>query len=231
MATGNPQQPKETPAQPSLQTLFANYLRQQADAHAEGLAALDPSGEVVPYDVGPVQPIDARPAWAEAVAVATQFDPNAQPRQWQAPPQWPQLVLVHEPAAALAFSFGNFPQLIRNLHLLLARPKLADLRPRTSTAMVATALLEWANKVAREQQFPQLLVAVGTLRLAKQFEPASALLKANEAAVPAAWRDAWANEQAAVQWHRGRYDEARALWQAQAASVPVLFNRGMAALF
>jgi hypothetical protein len=178
-----------------------------------------------------VQPIDARPAWNEAVAVATQFDAAAQPRQWQAPPQWPQLVLVHEPAAALAFSFGNFPQLVRNLHLLMDRPKLADLRPRTSTAMAAPALIDWANQVSRKPQFPQLLVAAGTLRLAKQFEPAAELLKTHEAAVPAAWRDAWANEQAALLWHRGRHDEARTLWQSQTASIPVLFNRGMAALF
>src|SRR5437763_9080558 len=105
MAHGHPTPHDETPAQPSLQTLFAKYLRQQTEAHAAGLAALDPSGEVVPYDVGPVQPIDARVAWHEAVAVATHFDAAAQPLKWQAPPQWPQLVLVHEPAAALAFSF------------------------------------------------------------------------------------------------------------------------------
>lgn len=231
MSHGTPQAPKETPAQPSLQTLFANYLRQQAEAHATGLAAVDANGEVTPYDVGPVQPIDARPAWSEALAVATQFDAGFQVKQFQPPPQWPQLVLVHEPAAALAFSFGNFPQLVRNLHLLMARPKLADLRPRTSTAMAATALIDWATQQGRQPQFPQLLLAVGTLRLAKQFEPAAELLRVHEAAVPAAWRDAWANEQAAVAWHRGRYEEARKMWQSQTASVPVLFNRGMAALF
>ena len=56
-------------------------------------------------------------------------------------------------------------------------------------------------------------------------------MKTHEAVVPAAWRDAWANEQAAVLWHRGRYTKARTHWQSQTASVPVLFNRGMAALF
>src|SRR2546421_4680224 len=104
MSDGPPNQHNEAPAQPSLEVLFANYLRQQAEAHASGLAALDPNGEVVPYDVGPVQPIDARPAWTEAVAVATHYDAGFQVKQMQAPPQWPQLVLVHEPAAALAFS-------------------------------------------------------------------------------------------------------------------------------
>ena len=65
MSASNPNKEHETPVQPSLQTLFANYLRQQAENHASGLAALDPNGEVVPYDVGPVQPIDARPAWTD----------------------------------------------------------------------------------------------------------------------------------------------------------------------
>ncbi len=40
-----------------------------------------------------------------------------------------------------------------------------------------------------------------------------------------------ANEEAALAWHRGQTEEALAAWQAQKASVPVLFNRGMAALF
>ena len=48
---------------------------------------------------------------------------------------------------------------------------------------------------------------------------------------PAEWRAAHANEEAALAWHRGRADEAAALWQKQSESVPVLFNRGMAALF
>ena len=34
-----------------------------------------------------------------------------------------------------------------------------------------------------------------------------------------------------VALHCGRAEEALALWQAQPSSVPVLFNRGMAALF
>ena len=36
----------------------------------------------------------------------------------------------HEPAVALAFCAGNFPQLVRNLHLILQKPNLAELRPQ-----------------------------------------------------------------------------------------------------
>jgi tetratricopeptide (TPR) repeat protein len=49
--------------------------------------------------------------------------------------------------------------------------------------------------------------------------------------VPAAWRALRANEEAALAWHRGRAEEALALWQDQKASVPVLFNRGLANFF
>ena len=48
---------------------------------------------------------------------------------------------------------------------------------------------------------------------------------------PAVWKALRANEEAALAWHRGQAEEALALWRTQKASVPVLFNRGMAALF
>jgi hypothetical protein len=46
-----------------------------------------------------------------------------------------------------------------------------------------------------------------------------------------AWRAAWANEEAALLWHDGQWEQAAEAWQTQPASVPVRFNRGMAALF
>jgi hypothetical protein len=57
------------------------------------------------------------------------------------------------------------------------------------------------------------------------------LIKTHDSSVPPAWRAAWANEKAALAWQRGRFEEARSQWQALPDSVPVLFNRGMAALF
>src|SRR5262249_48300728 len=89
------------------------------------------------------------------------------------------------------------------------------------------ALTDWAEQVARRQQFPQLLLAQAALRLARQFDEAERLL---QTAAPAPWQAAWQNEAAALSWHRGRADEALAAWLKQPASVPVLFNRGMAAL-
>ncbi len=219
-------------SQPKLNELFERYLQQQAQAQSAGLAAFDPTGEVTPFEAGPVQPVDPRPAWSEAVAVLPLFQAQPSAPELAAPPHWPALVAAHEPVVALAFCAGNYPQLMRNLHLVLHKAgSLSDLRPSGGTPANAPALLDWATQVADKKQFAQMLLAVGALRLAKHFDAAAEYLKAHAAKVPAAGRAAWANEGAALAWHKGDGQEALRLWQAQASSVPVLFNRGMAALF
>jgi hypothetical protein len=219
---------KQNPVQPKLDDLMAAYLSRQAGAHAAGLAAFDPSGEVTPFEAGPVQPVDPKPAWDEAVTVTTYF---GKPANLEAPPHWPSLVAAHEPVVALAFCVGNFPQLLRNLHLVLHKANPSDLRPQPGRPVAVPALLEWAKEVAAKKQGARMLVAVGALRLAKQFDAANEFMRANEANIPAEWRAAWENEKAALAWHEGRAEGALALWQAQQPSVPVVFNRGMAALF
>jgi hypothetical protein len=219
----------ETPVQPSLANLMSKYLQEQSAAHGAGLATTDLASEVVLYDAGPVQPIDARVAWLEATAVVKFF--GRETETIPVPPQWPQLVAAHEPAAALAFCSGNFPQLLRNLQLLLHKTDLAKLRPETSQPIPAPALVEWAEKLSRKPQFPNLLLAVGALRLARQFDVANFLIRKHDANVSADWEAAWENEKAALAWHSGQTNEARAMWRNQTASVPVLFNRGMSALF
>lgn len=221
--------PSDTPAQPQLAELLSRYLHNQASAQAAGLAVPEMCGEVVPFEAAPVQPVDPRLAWDEAVAVVRFLHPKADARSWQAPPDWPNLVQSHEPAAALAFCLGNFPQLVRNLQPLLGG-NLTRLRPTAGRPVAAPSLLAWANQVAEKQQYPQLLLARSALRLARQFEQA-ALPRKDQAAIPQEWRALWANEEAALAWHRGLADEALTLWQAQPESVPVLFNRGMASLF
>jgi hypothetical protein len=231
MTQPNDQYDTSVPVQPSLANLFGRYLQQQAEAHAAGLGAVDTSGEVLPFDAGPVQPIDPRPAWEGAVAAARCLCPSSEAISWKAPPQWAQLVAAHEPAASLAFSLGNFPQLVRNLHMLMQQPDLTSLRPTGGEAVTAPGLAEWAGQVAQQGHYPQTLLAIGVLRLARHFDRAADLLGAQEATAPAEWRAALANERAALAWHSRRADEAQALWQALPATVPVLFNRGMAALF
>jgi hypothetical protein len=209
-----------------LADLLAGYLQRQAVAHAEGVGYAPLAGEVVPYDLTPAQPVDPRLAWQETVAVLRTWQPTT--AELPVPPEWPTLVTAHEPAAAVAFCCGNFPQLVRDLHPILEAPDLAALRPTGSRPVAVPPLLDWA---AKQSAFPQVLSAVGALRLARQVDAAAELFQRHRAAVPAPWQAAWANEEAALAWHGGRHEEATALWQKQPESPPVLFNRGMAALF
>jgi tetratricopeptide (TPR) repeat protein len=224
-------EPVNTPSQPALPDLLARYLQQQASAHQSGLAYPEATGEVVPYEAAPAQPVDPRTAWNEALAVLRCYNPAAANLPVETPSDWPALVSTHEPAAALAFCVGNFPQLVRNLQPLWQATRLQDLRPAGGSPVALPSPLDWAAEAERTSRFPQLLIAVGALRLARQFDRASELLRKSQTRLPAEWRSAWANEEAALAWHRGEHDQAAALWQAQEASVPVLFNRGMAALF
>jgi tetratricopeptide (TPR) repeat protein len=218
----------ETSVQPGLTDLFAGYLQKQADAQAAGIAIFD--GEVTPYESGPVQPLDPKLAWDESLAVLTLFGKEAPPRR-QAPPHWSQLVAVHESLVAIACCVGNFPQLMRNFHQVLTQPDSTDWQPTAGRPAIAADLQPWVQQIGQKQQFPQMLIAVGTLRLARHLDAADAFIKAYDADAPAEWRTAWENEKAALAWHAGRCEEARRIWDQLQATTPVLFNRGMAALF
>lgn len=215
-------------AQPPIGELFGRYLQQQIAAHESGLAMPESLGEVVPHDAAPAQPIDPRLAWDEALTALRMF---GEVDACSPPPDWPTLVVTHEPEMALAFAAGNYPQLVRNLLPLWKADDLAALKPASTQSVAVPSLVSWAEDTFRKQRFPQAILALGALRLARQFEAAAKLTRTHEAEIPAAWRAAWANEQAALAWQQGQAEAARAQWQTLPASVPVLFNRGMAALF
>jgi len=215
----------ETNVQPKLSDLLAHYLEKQADSEAAGIASFD--REVTPYEVGPVQPLDPKLAWDEALAALA----LAQLQRRQAPPHWSSIVANHESTVAIAFCTGNFPQLMRNFHTILTAPNLPKLRPEAGRPASAPELLDWTENVARQAHAPQMLLALGVLRLAKHFDAAEAFVRKHDAAIPAELRTAWENEKAALAWHSGRFDEARMTWDSLEATIPVLFNRGMAALF
>jgi hypothetical protein len=215
-------------AQPPIAELFGRYLQQQIAAHESGLAMPESLAEVVPYDAAPAQTIDPRFAWDEALAALRAF---GEVRSFSAPPDWSTLVVTHEPEMALAFAAGNYPQLVRNLVPLWKTDNLTDLRPSLNDVTPAPTLVSWAAEAFRKTLYPQAILAIGALRLARHFDAAIELMKQHGVQVPDPWRSAWANEEAALSWHRGQAEEAQIRWKAQQASVPVLFNRGMAALF
>jgi hypothetical protein len=220
-------EPSARPVPPSLQELLTAFLQRQTQAHAAGLGCAPSTDEVEPFEAVPVQPVDPRLAWDEARVALRCFGTAEAARGCKAPAEWPALVAAQEPVAALAFCLGNFPQRVRDLHPLLHAGNLSLLRPTAGRPVPTPVQLVEAGRLG----FPQVAFALGVFRLAKQFDQADALVQAQRGQVPAEWAAAWANEEAALTWHRGRPEEAAALWQAQAESVPVLFNRGMAALF
>jgi hypothetical protein len=219
----------ESPVQPRLGDLLARYLQKQAEACAVGAAASP--DEVTPYEAGPVQPIDPKLAWDESLAVFALGEPAVNTRGWKAPPGWPTLVAAHEPVVALALCAGNFPQLVRNFHMILQTADLKSLRPQLGREVALPELTAWVDAVAAGLQFPQMVLALGSLRLAKQMESAEGFVRTMNGAIPATWRAAWENEKAALAWHAGRPGEALAAWQKLTLTPAVQFNRGMAELF
>jgi hypothetical protein len=221
----------------SVTALFREYLHRQIAAQTEGLGFADQDGQAVPHEAVTVQPVDPRLAWEDGLAVLRcgKYGPTLIPTpRLETPPEWPLLVAEQEPVTAVAFCIGNFPQMVRNLQPLLSSGDLTDVHSRAVQSserkhrgVLPPSLTQWANGV---QGYPHFLLVVGVLRLARHFDEASEFLK-SDGKVPRHWRALRANEEAALAWQRGSSAEALSSWQAQKPSVPVLFNRGMAALF
>jgi hypothetical protein len=208
---------RPTAAQPPIAELMARFLGRQSAAVATGMAAVV-SGDVEPHEAVPVQAVEPKLAWVEATAVLGYVDSKS---MVNAPADWPSLVAAQPSHTGLAFAAGNFPQMVRDLApLYRAADDLADVAiPDGPPA---------AFDAGPAGGFPQALLTLGGLRLARQWDAAETLAKTP---APGKWAAAWANEAAALLWHRGQKAEALRLWQSLPESVPVLFNRGMAALF
>lgn len=207
------------PRDMTVNDLFARYLDSQIDAARQGLGYPEDLGGVVPHDTTPVQPIDPKLAWGDATAALVGSEMKG-----ATPPDWPSLVNQQEPAVALAFALGNYPQQVRHIQALLTGSPVA-LRETTTVGALRPDLIEWAT--ARTDEAERLLAA-GVLRLARQYDAAADLL-----ALPVGegLQAAHANEQAALLWHKGNHTAALLLWRSLPESAPVLFNLGMASLF
>jgi hypothetical protein len=216
--------PIRTP--PVLADLLARYLSTRG---TEGDTAV---GEVEPFEVAAGPRVDPRAAWEDAhAAVQAQQPPSPLPLKLTAPADWPPLVFGREPIAALPFAAGNCPQMVRDLTPLLQAERLSALRPAAAKVTAPVGVQSWALEVARSGNIAEALLAVGVLRLAGQTGLAGQLLVELKGQAPAEWRTALANEEAAVAWQEGRWEEAAERWLTLPPSVPVLFNRGLADLF
>src|SRR4051794_40002300 len=158
---------RPTVGQPSLTDLMARFLGRQAAAAAAGLAAELP-GDVEPHEAVPVQAVDPKQAWDEATAVIGHYDPRTNAAK--APADWPALVAAQPSHTGLAFAAGNFPQMVRDLAPLY---RAAEALGELSVPDGPPVAIETGSASA----FPQVLLTLGALRLARQWDTAEALVK------------------------------------------------------
>lgn len=213
---------------PVLADLLARYLGNRQAAPAADVTL----GEVEPYEVASGLRCDPQTAWADALAAVRAQQPAPADIPLAPPAEWAALILTAEPATALPFAAGHFAQQVRDLALLTQTEKLSALRPAAAPADPAsTALQTWAVETSHQLGVPAALVIAGVLRLARQYGLAAQILGEQKAKCPPEWRTALANEEAALAWQEGRWEDAAERWLTLPVSVPVLFNRGLADLF
>jgi len=212
---------------PHMNEMLKDFMQRRSAVHAAGLAAID-RGEVEPYDAVPPQVLDPKQAWEEATAALAHFGMQ---ETIAAPTDWPELVATADGAIALPFAAGHFPQSVRDLHRLARAVPPAELPPESAVPMQVEGIEAWVRGIESQKAVSQALLAVGVLRVARQFDRAEKLLSKSEKGLPAATKTAVANERAAILWNRGQRAEAAKIWNTLPESAPVLFNRGMAALF
>jgi tetratricopeptide (TPR) repeat protein len=216
---------------PLLSDLLTRYLQGQKAAHERGLILEETSGEVVPFEAVPVQLIEPRVAWEQALAALRHYQLDESLPAFSIPPDWPTLITARAPEVALPFCLGNYPQMVRNLSALLEISHFPTSEPVPLPVVTSPGLGEWVQRMAVGGTLANVLVSVGVLRLAGQFDQAGDLLDQHRPKNSNSSLPAWDNEKAALAWHRGSYEEAFRLWQAPKGNVPAHFNRGMAALF
>ena len=223
------QNPSAAPSQPRIEDLMARFLRQQADERAAGVPEL-PAGEIEPYEAAFAPTVEPRTALDEAVMALKLFSPDAGLANVAMPPDWATLASTSETHFAVPLACGSYPQLLRDLPALIRAEKKASLLTQGPPVGVPR-LIEWANHAAEKCLLPQSLVGAGALRLARQYDDAQAVLNRIRPSIPAKWRVALTNEEAALAWARGNVTEADAIWAGMPKSAVTCFNRGLAALF
>jgi tetratricopeptide (TPR) repeat protein len=214
---------------PSIAELTAGFLRRTEDAEVLAAAA-DALGDVEPHEVSVGYRAEPRLAWKESLEVLSAFGRKV--AAIPAPAEWGGLVARQDGSAALPFVLGNYPQRVRDLGTLLQASDLASLlvQPSANTPL-SNGLLKWGTKHIEAGDLPQALVAAANYRAAGDFGRAAETLSQLKGQIGEDWSVILANEEAGVLWHRGQFAEAAQVWAKLPDSVPVRFNRGMAALF
>jgi tetratricopeptide (TPR) repeat protein len=146
------------------------------------------------------------------------------------PPGWANLVQHPASVPAVAFAAGNYPQLIRDLpELIRTRPRAGLLQSRAN--LDVSGMDSWTARAVDKKNIGAAFMGAGILRLASQIDAARKVLATLRTQLPAEWKQALANEEAALAWQSGQHQQAHESWKKMPDCAPVCFNRGMAALF
>jgi tetratricopeptide (TPR) repeat protein len=212
---------------PSLDELMERFLTRPSAGDPL------PQSEVEPQEVITGLRTEPRLAWKESLAVLPLLGAVEASGDGPLPSDWAQLVLSQQSYTSLAFALGNYPQLVRDFASLLRRETLTKAKPTSeaSPSLATSAMKDWAQKTLTKGNPEAILAAVGVLRLAREYDLAEKLLNDARTKLPSTLASVIANEEAALLWHRGKCQEAFDSWMKQGDSIPVMFNRGMAALF
>jgi tetratricopeptide (TPR) repeat protein len=220
----------EAKSQPSLADLmlrFVNRPVEPASIEAEAGAL----GEVEPHEVAVGFRADPRLAWQEGLAVLDVFGMRESVKSITAPSEWAAVVVRQEAVATQPFALASYPQRVRDLTALLQAQDLTKLRPSGENRSATPALKNWAARQAAKGTFAGSLLAAAVLRAAHDFEQAERLLNDLRGKMTEKEQAAFANEEAALLWQRGKVEKAAEIWERLPESPAVMFNRGMAALF
>ena len=212
--------------QPRISDLTARLLGHTVDAETLASAA-DAFGEVQPHEVSVGFRADPRVAWKESLEVLDAF--GLPVPQISVPADWGALVVKHDNLFALPFALANYPQRVRELGTLQQAKELSSLLGETNESSSASSgLTKWAARLTENTDAINMLVAAANFRAAGDHERAEQSLPKR---IPAELQIVLGNERAALLWHKGDYAAADAAWAKLPDTVPVRFNRGMAALF
>jgi len=215
--------------QPSIADLTAKVVAWGQDAEMLSAAA-DALGQVEPHEMTVGLRTDPRTAWGEAMEALG--GDSEKLKGLTLPGEWGRLVVRQQSVAALPFALGNYPQQVRELDSLVKAEDLSALLASDPTAgETPKGLAEWCRKQADAGTMPQALIAAAMHRVSRDYPAAERVLTDLAGKVPFEWLTTLENERAALLWERGHHVAARAAWDKLADTNPVVFNRGMSALF
>jgi tetratricopeptide (TPR) repeat protein len=208
---------------PTIDSLMVGFLNR----NEENDSLSDLQGEVEPHEVSVGFRFEPRSAWHESLGILKLFGAST---AISAPSEWASLVARSEAVAGLPMALGNYPQRVRDVSKLLGKSDLTSLISRNESRPASASLRSWARGMEAKGAV-ETLIAVGVLRFAGDLREAEELfLKLKTNATPE-FATQIENEQAGILWQQGKTEAAISIWRELPDSAPVLFNRGMAALF